>query len=398
MPRGERLTDAIRYEKVDALKNDLFMYIDSNPEKITSNIPVFYGHVMSALDNAFPDIDNNSYDSFIDAVSFRIMRACPDAKNVQFVEKIIYNALRCKKKKSGRATLRILSGIKMMDVGKYREALDYFSEYWKYDARIGMYSAYCYYALSENDRRNLLGEKDDRPTRFELQARETLLNMAGVGPSVNRLKQLDIKDTESMDRAFWLMIKKSLEWFPAERWFLKIGIEKAKNDGNDLKRSQLLAYAVERFYNDQDFLRENFYLKLEKRDGGGAAGIVKQMIQQNPKSLEPYYYGIKLSLLSNSKNSYNEFRESALGKGMPNYLIQLFDLAIFVMRDEQREAKLQFKQLKKRFKSLNFYLITIDYLMGDIFSEDNDERRKLSKNAFFESLDKYAMQVIKLQE
>ena len=122
------------------------------------------------------------------------------------------------------------------------------------------------------------------------------------------------------------------------------------------------------------------------------------MIQQNPKSLEPYYYGIKLSLLSNSKNSYNEFRESALGKGMPNYLIQLFDLAIFVMRDEQREAKLQFKQLKKRFKSLNFYLITIDYLMGDIFSEDNDERRKLSKNAFFESLDKYAMQVIKIQE
>ena len=398
MPRGEKLTDAIRYDKVDALKNDLFFYIDSNPEKITSNIPVFFGHVMSALDNAFPDIDNNSYDAFIDAISFRIMKSSPEAKKVEFLEKITSNALRCKKKKSGRSTLRILSGVKLLDVGKYREAIDYFGDYWKYDARIGMYAAFCYYALSENEKRNMLGEKNDRPTRLELQARETLLEMAKVKPSVNRLKQLDIDDTESMDRAFWLMTKKSLEWFPAEKWFLRIGIEKARADGNEDKRSQLLSYAVEKFYNDQNFLRENFYLKLEKRDGVGAAGIVKQMIQQNPKSLEPFYYGIKLSLLSNSKNSYNEFRDTALEKGMPNYLVQLFDLAIYVMRDEQKEAKIQFKQLKKRFKSLNFYLVALEYLMNDIFLEDDEKRRKTSKNAFFESIDKYAMQVMKIQE
>ncbi|WP_048153082.1 hypothetical protein [Methanolacinia paynteri] len=398
MPRGEKLTDAIRYEKVDVLKNDLFLYIDSNPDKISSNIPVFYGHVMSALDNAFPDIDNNSYDNFIDDISFRIMKASPEAKSVEFIEKIISNALRCKKKKSGRSTLRILSGVKMMDIGRYREAIDYFSDYWKYDARIGMYIAYCYYALSGNEKKALHGEIDDRPSRLELQARETLLEMAKVKPSVNRFKQLDIKDTESMDRAFWLMTKKALEWFPNERWYVKIGIEKAKNDGNEEKRLQFLAYAVDKFYNDQDFLRENFYLKLEKRDGVGAAGIVKQMIQQNPNSLEPFYYGIKLSLLSNSKSTYNEFRDKALEKGMPNYLVQLFDLAIFVMRDEQREAKLQFKQLKKRFKSLHFYLVALDYLMNDIFSDDDILRHKTSKNAFFESIDKYAMQVIKIQE
>lgn len=397
MPRGEKLTDAIRYEKVDALKNDLFFYIENHPDKITANIPVFYGHVMSALDNAFPDIDNSSYDNFIDAISFRIMKVCPEAKSVDFIEKVISNAIRCKKKKSGRATLRILSGVKMMDIGKFKEAIDYFNDYWKYDARIGMYISYCYYSMSINEKR-IAGDKDDRPSRFELESREILLKMAEVRPSVNRFKQLDIKDTESMERAFWLMTKKALEWFHNERWFVKIGIEKAKNDGNQDKRVQLLKHATAQFYNDQDFLKENFYYHLENRDGAGAAGIVKQMIQQNPNSLHPYYYGMKLSLLSNSKSSYNDFRDKAFEKGMPSYLIQLFDLAIYIMRDEQHEADIQFKHIKKMYNSLNFYLIAIDYFMKDIFSEDGNSRKKIAKNAFFESLDKYAMQVIKIKE
>ncbi|WOF15609.1 hypothetical protein F1737_02365 [Methanoplanus sp. FWC-SCC4] len=398
MPRGEKLTDAIRYEKVDGLKNDLFAYIDNSPDKISANLPVFFGHVMSALDHAFPDIDNNAYDEFIDAIAYRLMVSSKDANKVDFVENIIKNALRCKRKKSGRSTLRILSGIKMMEIGRYREAIGYFGEYWKYDARIGIYIAYCNYCMSEIEgKRNGSSVSGGAPSRFELQARESLLELARVQPPVARLKQLDMKDNEVMERAFWVIIRKSLEWFPTERWFLKIGIQKAKNDNNDERRAQLLSYAIDKYYNDQDFLRENFYLKLEKRDGVGASGVVKQMIQQNPDSLEPLYYGIKLSLLSNSKGLYNEYRDTALDKGMPHYLIQLFDLALFIMRDEKHEAELQLKHLKKRFKSLSFYLITIDYLIKDIFSEENG-RKKVSKNAFFESLDRYAVQVIKIQE
>lgn len=398
MPRGERLTDAIRYEKVDSLKIDLFAYIDNSPEKIASNLPVFFGHVMSALDNAFPDIDNNTYDEFIDAMAYRLMMSSKEADNIEFVENIIKNALRCKRKKSGRSTLKILSGIKMMGIGRYKEAIEYFGEYWKYDSRIGIYISYCYYCLSEIDsKKNNLGGANSPPSRLELHARETLLELARVKPPLYRLKQLDISDNEVMERAFWVIIKKSMEWFPKEKWFIKIGILKAKNDGNDERRTQLLGYAIDRYYNDQDFLRENFYLKLEKRDGVGAAGVVKQMTQQNPKSLEPLYYGIKLSLLSNSKNSYNDFREISLNMGMPHYLLLLYDLGLFIMRDEKREAEAQFKELKKRFKSLNFYLVTIDYLMKDIFSDD-ENRKKISKNIFFDSLDKYAVQVLKIQE
>ncbi|MDD3976701.1 MAG: hypothetical protein PHI15_00935 [Methanomicrobium sp.] len=398
MPRGEKLTDAILYDKVDSLKSDLFSYIDNSPEKIESNLPVFFGHVMAALDNAFPDIDNNTYDEFIDAMAYRLMMSSKKAEKTDFVENIIKNALRCKRKKAGKSTLKILSGIKMMDIGRYEVAINYFGEYWKYDARIGIYISYCYYCLSELEaKKNNASKGSYTPSEYELKAREILLELLEVQPSVSRLKQLDISDNDVLERAFWVIIKKTAEWFPNERWFVKIGIQKAKIDKNDDKREKLLGYAISKFYNDQDFLRENFYLKLEKRDGTGAAGVVKQMTQQNPGSPEPVYYGIKLSLLSNSKKSYAEFRSVALKEGVPQYLIQLFDLALYVMRDEKPEADIQFKELKKRFKSLGFYLVLIEYLLKDIFSDD-ELRKKYAKNIFFESIDKYAMQVIKIQE
>ncbi|MBP2132990.1 hypothetical protein J2128_000911 [Methanomicrobium sp. W14] len=397
MPRGEKLTDAIRYDKVESLKNDLFYYIDSNPEKVSSNLPVFFGHVMSALDNAFPDIDNSTYDEFIDSMAYRIMMSSKEGNKTDFIERLIKNALRCKKKKSGRFTLKILSGVKMMDIGKYNEAIEYFGEYWKYDARIGIYISYCYFCLSEIESKRNSPGGTKTPSDFELLSRETLLELLKTKPPVSRLKQLDIKDNEVMERAFWVIIKKTFDWFPDEKWFVKIGLQKAKSDGNNERRFWLLKYAIDKFYDDQDFLREDFYLKLEKRDGAGAAGVVKQMIQQSPDSLEPFYYGIKLSLLSGSKNLYNDFRETSLKKGMPHYLVQLFDLAYYVLRDEKNESEIQFRDLKKRFKSLGFYLILIDYMMKDIFSEDKI-RRISAKNVFFESLDKYAMQVIKIQE
>ncbi|UUX91835.1 hypothetical protein [Methanoplanus endosymbiosus] len=399
MPRGEKLTDAIRYEKVESLKKDLFLYIDNNPEKISNNLPVFFGHVMSALENAFPDIDDATHDDFIDSVAYRIMISSAEAKKTEFIEKIIRNAIRCKRKKTKKSTLKVFSGIKLMDVGKYWEAISYFGDLWKYDARIGIYIAFCYYALSEDEEKSSKNINDPagRPSQYELASREILLELARAQPEINRLKQIDIRDTEIMDQAFWLMINKALEWFPSERWFLKIGIAKAKNDGNEIKRSDLLSYAIEKYTNDLDFMREYYYYKLEKRDAMGASGIVKQMIQQNPDNLEPVYYGIKLSLLSNSKNTYNQYRKDALEKGIPHYLIQLYDLAIYIMREEKNEADLQLKLIKKKFKSLHFYLAVIEYLMKDIFSDDND-RKKAAKNVFFDSLDRYSMQVIKIQE
>jgi len=129
----------------------------------------------------------------------------------------------------------------------------------------------------------------------------------------------------------------------------------------------------------------------------GASGVVKQMMQQYPNNLEPIYYGIKLSLLSNSMESYFNFRDQAKEKEMPQYLIQLLDYAYYTIHDNKNEAKITLRDLKKRYKSLYFYMITLEYLANDIFSDD-EKKAKHAKMIFFDSLNEYVLNVIKVHE
>ncbi len=397
MAKNERLTDAIKYEKIDVLKKDLFSYIDTNSNKVNLNLPVFYGHIISTLDNAFPNLDNNVYDEFIDSVTFRVLNA-PDTKiDLDYVERLISNAARSKRKSSNKVTLRILSAIKLMENKDFLNAIEYLSDNWKYDARVGYYIAYCYLMLSETEKQNMGFDGKIRPSRYELAAREQLLELARVRPPIHRFKFLDNNETPLMESVFWIMTTKSLEWFPSERWFLRTGIKKAKKDGNVSKRKELLKFAVERFYNDLDFLRESYNQAVEQRDGMGASGVVKQMMQQYPNNLEPIYYGIKLSLLSNSMESYFNFRDLAKEKDMPQYLIQLLDYAYYTIHDNKNEAEITLRDLKKRYKSLHFYMTTLEYLANDIFSDD-EKKVKHAKMIFFDSLNEYVLHVIKVHE
>ena len=54
--RGEQLTDAIIYDKLNLLKKDFSGYIERNSVKVDENLPVFFGHMISALEKSFPDI------------------------------------------------------------------------------------------------------------------------------------------------------------------------------------------------------------------------------------------------------------------------------------------------------------------------------------------------------
>ena len=136
-------------------------------------------------------------------------------------------------------------------------------------------------------------------------------------PPVNRLKDLDVVDDSRINKVFWFMIKQAIEWFLSERELIRIGLEKASRDGKNDIRGELLSIAIERFSNDMYFLRELYKLKLEQRDAGGVAGVVKQMIQQYPKDLEPLYYGMKLSVITARVEIYYRFRKLALMKNMP---------------------------------------------------------------------------------
>ena len=53
--RERRLSDAIIYDKLNLLKKDFYGYIERNTVKVDANLPVFFGYVISALENSFPE-------------------------------------------------------------------------------------------------------------------------------------------------------------------------------------------------------------------------------------------------------------------------------------------------------------------------------------------------------
>ncbi|KAF1073945.1 hypothetical protein [Methanogenium sp. MK-MG] len=393
MVRGEKLGDAIRYVQIENLRQDLYLYIDNNTEKIDVNLPVFFAHIVSALDNGFPDLDDATYDEFIDSIAYRVMTNSSQKNLTQYTERIITTAIRSKRS-SGKASLRILGGLQLLSSGHFQDAIVYFSDYWKHDARIGFLIAYCYYSISKSRTGEESAETSRQKQRTELAAREQLQEMVRVAPPLYRLKPLDLSDDEAVDNAFWFMIKMSHWWFPNEKWFIRIGLEKAKKDNNEAKQVELLNISTVKFFNDLDFLRESFNYRLEHGDGVGANGIVKQMIQQYPESLEPIYYGLKLSLIATGKTSYSQYRSMAMDKEMPVYLIQILDWTFYVLKNQENESNMQFKELLRRFKSLSYYFIPLDYIVQDIFSAEEEESRQ-ARMLFIDSIDMYAKKVLK---
>ena len=62
------------------LFGEFYEYIDKNIEKIDTNIPVFFGHVATTLDNSLPDISEDIHDQFIDSVTWKVLEASKKGK------------------------------------------------------------------------------------------------------------------------------------------------------------------------------------------------------------------------------------------------------------------------------------------------------------------------------
>lgn len=397
MSRSEPIPRIISQEKIESLKKDFFSYIDQNSRKVDANLPVFFGHVIAQLERSFPDMDNSVHDEFIDAVAYHIMEASPKSTSIGVIEQIVKNALRFKRNGRGKGTLDILAGLKLMCVGNFTDAIQYLRPYAKHDAQIGLYIAYCYMRLSSKENPPLPGSTKTRPSEMELAAREQMLEMLRTKPPINRLRQLQFADNEFLEQACWAILGFVFEWFPNEPWFIRIGLEKAKKDQNEEMRERLLKIGGERFFNDMFFLRELYQMRLERKDGAGTAGVVKQMMQQYPDSSEPLYYGIKLALLSGSPTSYRQYREKAITAGMPNHLIYFFDFAFAFLTKDMPTAQATLAEMKRRFVSLKYYLSMIEYVLNEAQSGD-EGRVKRAKMVFFDSFEAYAFQVLKLQE
>ena len=189
--RGEKLSDAIVYDKLHLLKKDFYGYIERNTLKVDANLPVFYGYVISALENSFPDLIDTSYDDFIDSITFKVLDRSESINDFDYVRKVMANATRFKKNKNAEIGTNIVVGLKLLKSGDYVHALDFLKKYATLDTKLGTAVAYCYYVLSLREfRKDDEIVKNHRPGEMELLARELMLNLARVKPPVNQLKQL----------------------------------------------------------------------------------------------------------------------------------------------------------------------------------------------------------------
>ena len=383
-------------ERMQTVKREFLEYIEKNLQEISSYLPVFYGHVIATLDNSFPDLDIEAYDEFIDTVTYKILDASDRGRELPFIEKVMASAQRSKKGQDRKVGLDIMAGMRLLKSEEYAHAIPFLKDYTDRDAMIAAAVAYGYYMLSlremaDGREKGIAG----RPGEHELLAREEMLQMARRQPPIHAVRALQVQEEEEpwLKRAFWLMLSSALEWLPGERGLILVGLEKAKREGNREMKVELLKIATERFSDDMSFLREMYHFRVEQRDGTGAAGVVRQMMQQFPDSLEPLYYGLKLSLLSGRQPTYDGFRSLAIQKGMDPEIIRLQDLCFTAVSSQKQEALSHLQELRRSSVKTRFLHPVLHYLVHDIFGDD-DQRSRRAKRALLDCVDSYAQQAL----
>lgn len=387
--------EAVIRLKLERLKKEFIDYIATNSEKIDANIPVFFGQVIASIDKTLPGLGDDLYDQFIDAMAFAVLERSKRAEDIPFVEKLFDYALRNKRGNRGRAIYDILLGMKMINTGKYAEGAEQLKKYRSVDIIICPAIAYCYFVLSTQQ--NSAGSGGgSRPNDMSLAAREQMIELVRLNPPINRLLDLEIAEDPRIIKIFWFMIKQAIEWFPSEREFIRIGIEKAARDGKRDIKEELLNIAIERFYNDMFFLRELYKLKLENRDAGGVAGVVKQMTQQYPDDIEPIYYGIKLSIITGRIDTYFRFRKLAVKQNIPAQALLLLDYSFEVMSGKKAEAAACMDEIKKRMGPQHHFVTLLNYVTRDFQSDDTKEVKR-AKKAIFDAIDQYCMKLLKIE-
>lgn len=389
---------AIIEQKISLMKQELFSYVETNIASIETDIPLFYGYLVSRIEKGFPDISDSLHDQVIDDITIKVLESSSKSSDIEFIERLFNYAARVKRKISGRVTFDVMYGFKLIELGKYREAVESLRKFRKIDAVISPAIAYCFHILSSVNPPPAVSraQQDIIPPALSLKAREEMIEFIRIKPPVNRIRLPQIVADMKINRIFWFMLKQAIEWFPKERDYLVIGLEKAKKDGNLDIRAELLGIATERFFDDMDFLRELFQYKLETRDTGGAAAVVKQMMQQYPHEIEPIYFGLELSIVTSQPTSYARFRKLATQKNIPSNVLMLLDFAFEIVVGNKNDAFACLEDIKRRLGKKNHYMLLIEYVAFDVFTDD-EKKSKAAKKVLIESIDQYCANLLKMK-
>lgn len=388
--------DAVLDIRIANIKKELMEYVENNSEKIDNNIPMFYGYVLSVIESSIPAISDVAHDRLIDELTVKVLEASKKSGDVEYIERLFNYAVRMRRRQTGHMLFDIILGFKLIDLAKYNPAIDILKKYRTIDSIICTAIAYCYYILSEEYQGDGLPQGNRRPSEMALHAREQIIELARLRPPVNRLKFPQVVQELKVNKIFWFMIRLAIDWFPAEVEFLKIGLEKAKKDQNREMRGELLKIASERYFNDMFFLRDLYHFRIEARDANGATAVVRQMMQQHPDQLEPIYYGLQLSIISSQNSAYGSFRKIAVEKKMPQNILLLLDFAFELIAGKEPESLACLEEIKRRILSKSHYLLLVEYIATDVFSDD-EKRSKSAKKAILDSLDLYCMKLLKMK-
>jgi hypothetical protein len=386
------IPDVVISSKLDKYKAELFDYISNNTEYIDENFPVFFGKIASILERANVSIPDSVHDEFVDAITYRMMDASSRASDPKFISRLCEIACGIKRRKEKKAGIHLAVAVKLMKISRYLDAMAYLKPYWKHDAVVGCWYAYCYYALFKEGSTEP-GYNSGERWNYLKASRQHLEELSQWKPGINRLVVGELRTDPWLEQPFWLMIFSATEWLPETRWFLEVGFNKAKKDRNDAVLVKMLQVALVRFPDDLFFLREAYRLKFEQAELGEALSLIRDMIAKYPDELEPIYLGIRTSFYISGDAEYNEFRRLAEQKGMAGHILLVIDFAYAYIRGRQSQATLFLDEFKRTYPALSYYSSLLEFVTTECSDKVDGIRRTV-----FLSVDSFCMRMLNLKE
>ncbi|HOB18952.1 MAG TPA: hypothetical protein PKK74_09735 [Candidatus Methanoculleus thermohydrogenotrophicum] len=349
---------------LDKAKTEIFSYIETNTEAIDENFPAFFGKVATILERANVPIPDQVHDEFIDAVAYQVFAVSKRAGDPRFVSRVCDIACGMKRKKERKAGVHLAAAVKLMKIGMPLAAAAYLRPYWRHDATVGCWYAYCHYILYKEGSTEP-GYSVAERWNYLKSAHQYMDDLGRLRPGLQRLVRGELEQDTWLAEPFWTMIFLSTEWFPDNPWFLQIGILRAKQDRNNAALVKVLQIALVRFPDEISFYREAYHLKFEQGDLGDTLSFVHDMLEKFPGNHEPIYYGLRTALHLPRDAEYNYFRALAEESKMPRHVLHLINYVHALLRGRQGQAALCLDEFRRKYPSLNYYsdllwFITID--------------------------------------
>lgn len=389
------VSDQLPDADLKLMKERFFVYIDDNIDAIDRSLPVFFSHVVSALEEGPIRLPDPDFNFFLDEIACQVFRTSPHEPEPSY-NKLLGEVLAEHKRNGGRGGLDLISALHAIGRGQYQDAVMLLKKYRNTDPLIGVAIAYCYLQLDRlQPRSEGQIEPDYSPSEMLLSARQQILSLADRRPPLSAHQLLNEDEEALLDSVFWNVYEQVREWFPYEAWFPEIALAKAERDADSLHYARVLDDALSAFPDDIRFLRRAFSKALAEESIESAAAILRKMVKVMPDGMEPVYYGFKLAVITGKRQVFYRFGKLAIIRGIPPYLIHLLEYANAFLRMNHDEVIRSRERFCELYPRLGYIMELLSYLEADAFSGDL-LRQKRSMQAIMPVIDRFAMHVLKI--